>query len=157
MSDISIFRRHRDFFWALAVSIGLFSLSITEILDISGVIGLPVIAGFIGVMTGIVSFIVVFQQYSDVIDRAKEEEMMGIIEMVFKYPLISSVAGLALTVIIKSASLEVSIQVIQRNLVLINGLIYSSIIFLLMYSILSFFEGVWFLYRVMIGQSGTAG
>lgn len=153
MSDVSIFRRQREFFWAAAIALLLAILpvfSAVNSLDIPVVILLTIFFGVIGV---IATLLVIFQKQDAVINRAKNKDMVSLITKVFFYPLISSIAGII--TIVSLSFVEINVyrlfpSPIPGSLIVVQDFI---VLFLTVYSVFSLAEAIWFLYRIMLGES----
>ena len=153
MSEVSFFRRHRDLIWAFIIAL---FLSILPLFPFVEPVEIPLIlpgSVFIAVMTSIGAFMIIFRKYSSVISKAKEKEMISLINKVFFYPAISAVIGLIYIVFINSIEIN-TVELFSPFIseILITGqrfLLY----FFISYSILSLLEGFWFVYRIVIGES----
>lgn len=153
MSDISIFRRHRELFSAAAIALLLAILptfSTVNSLDIPAVILLTIFFGVIGVVA---TLFIIFQKYDAVINRAKNKDMISLITKVFFYPLLAAVAGIVTIILLSFIEINVYdwfSSPIPDILTMVQNFIVS---FLALYSVFSLAEALWFLYRIMIGES----
>lgn len=151
MSEVSIFRRHRDLFWALLLSASIVILDYQEFIQIRDVPPLLPISIYTGVFAIIGTCMIIFTRYEEVISRAKQADMRPLIHSVFKYPAVSSAIGLLHIIIVSFVDISLDI-----NYVYISGLIYLAgmplQILLLVYSILAIFEALSFVRRVMMGE-----
>ncbi|WP_049909340.1 hypothetical protein [Haloarcula japonica] len=108
------------------------------------------------VIAGVLTFIVIFQGYDSVVDRAEENGLLAIMKKVFMYPFFSAVIGIIYSFLLNILSLDSNLNLIQAQRELISVLLDSILIFLVLYSILSLGEGASFLYRIMVGESGNS-
>lgn len=152
MSETSIYTRHRDLLISLLFSSMFFILDIRNIVDISGVRGLFAFSAFTLVIAAILTGMIIFQKYETVIGKAKNKGLMPAINKVFKYPLIASIFGAIFTFLV--TNVDISLDILSaNNLRLLSIGADSLIIFLVIYSLTSLYEGALFLYRVVIGES----
>ena len=152
MSDVAIYKRHRDFLIAIIISTILFCLDFNNFISVSGVRGLIAFSAFMGVIAAIITSIIIFQKYERVIGKAKENELMTVITKVFKYPLLAAIFGAVLTFLLTIISIPADF-VNRDTLVFLSTLADSILIFLVIYSFASLYEGISFLYRIVIGES----
>jgi uncharacterized membrane protein YhaH (DUF805 family) len=154
MTEISVLRRHREFFWAAILASLLAITSYFRVVSFSQVpIGL-VATIFIGILTGTGGLLVFFHKYGEVIRRAKEQNKVGLIDAVFMYPAVASALGLFYAVLITFIQIDLGGSLSNEQIRVLLIIQNTILLLLLLYSILSFIEAISFLRRVMIGESG---
>lgn len=153
MTGTSIYRRHRDLFWSLIPSVFVVFLSSREAISFDSLSPVVPISILIAVVTGVAGLFVVYQKYDSVIAKSKNQEKRSLIKSVFMYPLVSSILGVLFIISangIQLWRLGISSAPILKLVASIgDGLI----IFLIIYSLISFSEAVSFVYRVIEGQA----
>lgn len=153
MSDISLFRRHRELFWAGIAAIILAVLPLLSFVD-SLPIPVTILATvFLGILTVVGTLFILFQKYNNVINRAKDKDKLGLIKAVFMYPAVAAAAGLLYLLALSFVEISFT-RLLPNELSKIPALLQDFILlFLAFYSILSLVEALSFLRRIMIGES----
>lgn len=154
MSDTSILRRHRDFFWALTISIITFS---GIQLGLFGLTKIPVsvpIGIFTLVFTLIGTSFIILQKHNSVITRAKDNDLMIVVRNVFKYPFVMSVFGIVYTLAIYYVFVDMS-MLDQSMVSLLQSMQDIILIFMILYVILNLAEAFSFLRRIIEGEASS--
>lgn len=157
MSQESRIIRHWDFFVTFVLITVFAILSATDVLTITQ-FSPGLAAGIFTVVIGSsISLLIIFSSFDDVIENADNAGLISIIRRVFYWPILSSIIGFIIAIII-------SVFTVQNQRILEFELIftlseYISLLLaaLLIYSILSFKEVFRLVFYVTIGSNKETG
>jgi len=155
MSDISIFRRHRGFFWSLSATIVICYLAITDLISLSEIPFALSLTLFVGILTSIGILMMRYQKHGKVIERSKENNMAKIIKRVFYFPMLISILGVIYIFLLEFVTINLKAYISPELANYVSIFSKSALIFLIIYSVISFGECLSFLYRIGIGESGS--
>jgi len=153
MTDVSIFRRHRELIWAIIISLFLSILPLLSFVESLGVPAILLSSIYIGVLTSTGVFVIIFRKYDAVIGRAKQKDMIGLIAKVFFYPALSAAVGLIYIVLLSTVQIDTTELFSSDTSEILLGFQNFFLFFLTIYSVFGLLEGFWFVYRIMVGEA----
>ena len=110
---------------------------------------------FVGILTSIGILMMRYQKHGKVIERSKENNMAKVIKRVFYFPMLSSIIGVIYSFLLNFITINIASHMSSQLVNYVSTFSKSFLIFLIIYSVVSFGECLSFLYRVGIGESGT--